>query len=95
MKKNRYINISNENNSSIGVIDMGEVDIATIDEQEVKGIVQPKLIAVMSEENNCHVKMSTIEVLSTQPIYIRASLLIESEGEGYYDRLTLRETWIY
>ncbi len=94
MKQKLYLNVYTDSDSSIGVIviDFGE-DFTNNNQDKLKSIVVPKLIKVMSEEMGEDVTVSSIEVCSTIPISMIAT--IKDEDGCYSNLINLKETYLY
>lgn len=96
---NKYVNIKISGQSNIGIIDLGKIDITkseTAIANDIKKIIEPKLITALKEHFDCSVKIRLTNVISSVGfIEVKAIVIIESDSEDYVEAVEMSETFMY
>jgi len=97
MNKNKYVNIHIEGEGNIAVLDLGYINQLDENvEQNIKTVLEPKLVKALEEHFNYPVKIKLTEVLSTLGhVRVRTIVIIDEDEDAHEQTVEMEDTWIY
>jgi len=99
MKKFVIIKVLDDETTTVGAIDLGEINYEKSETEisnEIKKTIEPKLIKALSETFNCPVKIRLTDVVSVLGyIEVKTFVVLEMEEEDTIKEIMMHEFWIY